>query len=58
MCGREPNFELSDAEKHELRKLKWEDFLAVTRSAITNKSKPPSPFNPLQPLLSSSFFPF
>ncbi|KAM7501593.1 hypothetical protein LguiB_000497 [Lonicera macranthoides] len=37
MCGREPNFELSDAEKHELRKLKWEDFLAVTRSAITNK---------------------
>lgn len=39
MCGREPNFELSEEEKQELRKFKWEDFLAVTRSAITSKSK-------------------
>ncbi|KAG5514799.1 hypothetical protein RHGRI_035995 [Rhododendron griersonianum] len=37
MCGREPNFELSEEEKQELRKFKWDDFLAVTRSAITNK---------------------
>ncbi|KAL7116209.1 hypothetical protein ACP275_04G228800 [Erythranthe tilingii] len=39
MCGREPNFELSEEEKNELRKFKWEEFLAITRSAITNKSK-------------------
>ncbi|CAK9140921.1 unnamed protein product [Ilex paraguariensis] len=39
MCGREPNFELSEGEKQELRKFKWDEFLAVTRSAITNKSK-------------------
>ena len=39
MCGREPNFELLEEEKHELRKFKWDEFLAVTRSAITNKSK-------------------
>lgn len=38
MCGREPNFELSEEEKHELAKLKWEEFLAMTRHAITNKS--------------------
>ncbi|KAH7837175.1 hypothetical protein Vadar_010587 [Vaccinium darrowii] len=37
MCGREPNYELSEEEKQELRKFKWEDFLAVTRSAITSK---------------------
>ncbi|KAF3435946.1 hypothetical protein FNV43_RR23038 [Rhamnella rubrinervis] len=37
MCGREPNFELSDKEKEELRKFKWDEFLAMTRHAITNK---------------------
>ncbi|XP_042027050.1 ethylene-responsive transcription factor-like protein At4g13040 [Salvia splendens] len=37
MCGREPNFELSEEEKQELRKLNWDEFLAITRSAITNK---------------------
>ncbi|CAI9107387.1 OLC1v1006733C2 [Oldenlandia corymbosa var. corymbosa] len=39
MCGREPNFELSEEEKRELRKFKWEEFLEMTRSAITHKSK-------------------
>lgn len=39
MCGREPNFELPDEEKEELRKYKWDDFLAMTRQAITHKSK-------------------
>ncbi|XP_042042982.1 ethylene-responsive transcription factor-like protein At4g13040 [Salvia splendens] len=34
---REPNFELSEEEKQELRKLNWDEFLAITRSAITNK---------------------
>lgn len=38
MCGREPNFELSEKEKEELRKFKWDEFLAMTRHAITNKS--------------------
>ncbi|XP_030934819.1 ethylene-responsive transcription factor-like protein At4g13040 isoform X2 [Quercus lobata] len=37
MCGREPNFELSEEEKQELRKFNWEDFLAITRHAITSK---------------------
>ncbi|EHA8590763.1 putative ethylene-responsive transcription factor-like protein [Cocos nucifera] len=37
MCGREPNFELSEEEKQELRQYKWEDFLAVTRNAINSK---------------------
>ncbi|XP_041991677.1 ethylene-responsive transcription factor-like protein At4g13040 isoform X4 [Salvia splendens] len=37
MCGREPNFELSEEEKQELRKFNWDEFLAITRSAITNK---------------------
>ncbi|XP_051153044.1 ethylene-responsive transcription factor-like protein At4g13040 [Andrographis paniculata] len=37
MCGREPNFELSMEEKEELRKIKWDEFLAITRSAITSK---------------------
>ncbi|KAL0390258.1 UNVERIFIED_CONTAM: Ethylene-responsive transcription factor-like protein [Sesamum calycinum] len=37
MCGREPNFELAEKEKQELRKYKWDEFLAITRSAITNK---------------------
>lgn len=39
MCGREPNFELSEEEKQELRKFNWDEFLTITRSAITNKSK-------------------
>lgn len=38
MCGREPNFELPEEEKDELRQFKWEEFLAMTRHAITNKS--------------------
>lgn len=38
MCGREPNFELSEEEKQELKKFKWDEFLAITRSAINNKS--------------------
>ncbi|KAL6497869.1 hypothetical protein OROHE_026896 [Orobanche hederae] len=37
MCGREPNFELSEEEKQELRKFNWDEFLAITRSAITSK---------------------
>eukprot|EP01018_Ginkgo_biloba_P035729 Gb_07198 [translate_table: standard] len=37
MCGREPNFELSEEEKQELRRFNWEEFLALTRNAITNK---------------------
>ncbi|XP_028765283.1 ethylene-responsive transcription factor-like protein At4g13040 [Neltuma alba] len=37
MCGREPNFELPEPEKRELRKFKWEEFLAMTRQAITSK---------------------
>lgn len=39
MCGREPNFALSEEEKQELWQYKWDEFLAITRSAITNKSK-------------------
>ncbi|XP_077250261.1 ethylene-responsive transcription factor-like protein At4g13040 [Tasmannia lanceolata] len=37
MCGREPNFELSEKEKQELRQFKWDEFLAMTRNAITSK---------------------
>uniref|UniRef100_A0A2P2KB33 AP2/ERF domain-containing protein n=1 Tax=Rhizophora mucronata TaxID=61149 RepID=A0A2P2KB33_RHIMU len=37
MCGREPNLELPEEEKEELRKFKWDEFLAITRSAINNK---------------------
>ncbi|XP_021720091.1 ethylene-responsive transcription factor-like protein At4g13040 [Chenopodium quinoa] len=37
MCGREPNFELTEGEKQQLRKLTWPEFLAMTRTAITNK---------------------
>ncbi|KAF2292583.1 hypothetical protein GH714_025773 [Hevea brasiliensis] len=37
MCGREPNFELPQEEKQELGKFKWDEFLAITRSAINNK---------------------
>lgn len=38
MCGREPNFELPEEEKRELSKFKWDEFLAMTRQAITRKS--------------------
>ncbi|XP_012833547.1 PREDICTED: ethylene-responsive transcription factor-like protein At4g13040 isoform X1 [Erythranthe guttata] len=37
MCGREPNTVISEEEKEELRKYKWDEFLAMTRSSITNK---------------------
>ncbi|XP_039039401.1 ethylene-responsive transcription factor-like protein At4g13040 isoform X2 [Hibiscus syriacus] len=37
MCGREPNFELPEEEKQELRKFKWDEFLAYTRCSITDK---------------------
>ncbi|KAK7395431.1 hypothetical protein VNO78_15989 [Psophocarpus tetragonolobus] len=37
MCGREPNFELPEEEKCELSKFKWDEFLAMTRQAITRK---------------------
>ncbi|RYQ79644.1 hypothetical protein Ahy_Scaffold2g107595 isoform E [Arachis hypogaea] len=39
MCGREPNFELPEEEKRELRKFKWEEFLALTRQAITQHKR-------------------
>lgn len=39
MCGREPNFELSEKDKEALRKLSWEEYLAITRSEINSKSK-------------------
>ncbi|GER33361.1 integrase-type DNA-binding superfamily protein [Striga asiatica] len=37
MCGREPNFELSEEEKQELSKFNWDQFLTFTRSAISTK---------------------
>ncbi|KAL2932647.1 hypothetical protein RDABS01_015766 [Bienertia sinuspersici] len=37
MCGREPNFELSEKEKQELSKLEWDEFMAITRNAISSK---------------------
>ncbi|XP_028776938.1 ethylene-responsive transcription factor-like protein At4g13040 isoform X2 [Neltuma alba] len=37
MCGREPNFELSEKEKQELSNLQWDEFLAFTRQSITSK---------------------
>lgn len=37
MCGREPNFELPKEEKEELRRFKWDEFLTMTRRAITCK---------------------
>ncbi|XP_038712875.1 ethylene-responsive transcription factor-like protein At4g13040 [Tripterygium wilfordii] len=37
MCGREPNFELSEEEKQELRNFDWDEFLAYTRRSINNK---------------------
>ncbi|GAU30793.1 hypothetical protein TSUD_355190 [Trifolium subterraneum] len=37
LYDREPNFELSEEEKRELSKFKWEEFLTVTRQTITCK---------------------
>ncbi|KAL5562146.1 hypothetical protein UlMin_031893 [Ulmus minor] len=37
MCGREPNSELPETVKEELNKFQWDEFLAMTRSAITSK---------------------
>ncbi|EFJ18379.1 hypothetical protein SELMODRAFT_443366 [Selaginella moellendorffii] len=37
MCGREPNFQLTDEEKQELQSFEWEEFLALTRKAIAHK---------------------
>ncbi|XP_065023713.1 ethylene-responsive transcription factor-like protein At4g13040 isoform X1 [Musa acuminata AAA Group] len=37
MCGREPNFQLSEEEKQELRQYNWDEFLEKTRSAINDK---------------------
>lgn len=39
LCGREPNFELTNAEKQELQLLQWEDFLEQTRQSILNKKR-------------------
>ncbi|KAH7365787.1 hypothetical protein KP509_18G046400 [Ceratopteris richardii] len=39
LCGRVPNFELSEEEKQELEGLQWEDFLQITKDAIANKKK-------------------
>ncbi|CAM8894208.1 unnamed protein product [Rhodiola kirilowii] len=37
MCGREPNFEITEEEKQELMKLNWDEFLALTRHTINTK---------------------
>jgi hypothetical protein len=39
MCGREPNFELSEEDKLELQGFQWDEFLELTRKSILNKSK-------------------
>lgn len=39
LCGRVPNFDLSEEEKQELQGLQWEDFLQITKEAIANKKK-------------------
>lgn len=39
MCGREPNFKLSEEEKQELQGIQWEEFLGLTRKAIANKKR-------------------
>lgn len=51
MCGREPNFELSEEEKQELRQYNWDEFLEKTRSAINDKSKNEAIFYWLYPML-------
>ncbi|XP_039121602.1 ethylene-responsive transcription factor-like protein At4g13040 [Dioscorea cayenensis subsp. rotundata] len=37
ICGRRPNFELSEEEKQELSRYKWEEFLEITRNSISSK---------------------
>ncbi|PKA54479.1 Ethylene-responsive transcription factor-like protein [Apostasia shenzhenica] len=37
MCGREPNFELSEDEQRELKQYSWDEFLTKTRNAISIK---------------------
>ncbi|KAF8394036.1 hypothetical protein HHK36_020238 [Tetracentron sinense] len=39
MCGREPNFDMLEEEKQELRQYKWDEFLTMTRHSITNKKR-------------------
>ncbi|MCO5604907.1 hypothetical protein L7F22_059081 [Adiantum nelumboides] len=39
LCGRVPNFELSEEEKQELQGLQWEEFLSMTKEAIASKKK-------------------
>lgn len=39
LCGREPNFELTEAEKQELQLLRWEEFLELTRQSILSKKR-------------------
>ncbi|KAF0933918.1 hypothetical protein E2562_020046 [Oryza meyeriana var. granulata] len=39
MCGREPNFELSEEEKKELQQYTWKAFLDMTRDTITSKKQ-------------------
>ncbi|KAH7438016.1 hypothetical protein KP509_05G101200 [Ceratopteris richardii] len=39
LCGRVPNFELSEEEKQELHGLQWEEFLLMTKEAIASKKK-------------------
>ena len=38
LCGREPNFEISEEVKQELLKFTWDEFLAMTQHTITTKS--------------------
>jgi hypothetical protein len=39
MCGREPNFELSEEDKLELQGFQWDEFLELTRKSILNKKR-------------------
>lgn len=39
LCGRVPNFELSEQEKQELHGLHWDKFLLMTKEAIASKKK-------------------
>ncbi|XP_047331271.1 ethylene-responsive transcription factor-like protein At4g13040 [Impatiens glandulifera] len=56
MCGREPNSELSEEEKKDLGKLNWDEFLVLTRSAITSKKHKRSGLGGLRRKPSSSSF--
>ncbi|KAL8170185.1 hypothetical protein V2J09_021989 [Rumex salicifolius] len=37
MCGRDPNFELPEEDRRELKQLEWDDFLEKTRLQISSK---------------------